>query len=296
MPRLFINYRRADSQGFAGRIYDRLAKAFGRRNVFMDMETLNPGEKFVEAIEREATGRNAMLVLIGPNWLSPIGESNKTRLDDPADYVRREIEMASNKNMHIIPILLQDAKLPSPESLPTSLHGILSHNAFAIGPDFHSDIGQLIRRVKQIADPNRGKQILIGLFTAALILKFIYAVPFGPGVGLISLPDVLHLGGLAISMAAVYLGLRWVRYLFALYCAFALPVLFIVIFIAFFNWQPEIKKLISPYNPTDAALITFLAVAFLATEVVIAYVLVRSSSVRAFLELQRRKYFHRLKD
>jgi hypothetical protein len=164
MPRLFINYRRADSQGFAGRMYDRLAKVFGRGNIFMDVETLQPGEKFVEAIVREATARDVMLVLIGPQWLNKTRETKKSRLDDSDDYVRREIETALNSNMHVIPILLQGATLPSSESLPKSLHSLLACNACVIGNDFHSDVGQLIRRIKQIADPKQGKQILIGRY------------------------------------------------------------------------------------------------------------------------------------
>jgi hypothetical protein len=291
MPKLFINYRRADSQGFAGRIYDRLAKAFGHRNVFMDIETLQPGEKFVEAIEREGMARNVMLILIGPNWLNPIGDVNKTRLEDPEDYVRREIEMALHRDMHVIPLLLQGAKLPSPENLPPSLHRILSYNAFVIGPDFHSDMGQLIRRVKQVADPNRGKQILVGLFTVMLFLKIAISIRGPNGTpGTISFFDLFNIGTLAILFVAVYIGLRWAKYILTVYSALGVP--FLLIFVIFF---PVFQKVMYA-DIDDTSLVPIISAAMAATYAINVYVLVRSSSVSAFLQLQRRRYFSRLKD
>ena len=83
--KIFINYRREDTAAYAGRLYDRLAAHFGKEGVFIDIDQIEPGEDFVEAINRKIDACNIAVVLIGPNWLSVRDTSGTRRLDDSED-------------------------------------------------------------------------------------------------------------------------------------------------------------------------------------------------------------------
>ncbi len=52
MPKIFISYRRDDSSGHTGRIFDRLEGRFGQGQVFMDVDTIRPGPDFVEMVQQ----------------------------------------------------------------------------------------------------------------------------------------------------------------------------------------------------------------------------------------------------
>jgi len=88
MHSVFISYRRADTAGYAGRLYDRLVEALNRDHVFMDIDSISYGEDFVEAISRTLAECDIVLVLIGPNWLNINDPNGARRLDSPVDTVR----------------------------------------------------------------------------------------------------------------------------------------------------------------------------------------------------------------
>lgn len=92
--RIFLSYRRKDSSGHVGRLFDALVAALGRDSVFMDIDTLAPGQDFVQEVDGALSHCSAMLVLIGPGWLSIRDASGQRRLEDGDDYVRIEIERA----------------------------------------------------------------------------------------------------------------------------------------------------------------------------------------------------------
>src|SRR6185369_887378 len=83
MKGIFISYRRQDAAGYAGRLYDRLVSHFGAERVFMDVEGIEPGVDFVEALERAVASCEVLIVIIGNDWLSA-SAAGKRRLDDPA--------------------------------------------------------------------------------------------------------------------------------------------------------------------------------------------------------------------
>lgn len=93
MPGIFINYRRDDQAGFAGRLADVLENAFGVENVFRDVEDIHPGEDFVVAIQKQLSSVSVMLVMIGPAWLT-VNNNGVRRLNETDDFVRREIQAA----------------------------------------------------------------------------------------------------------------------------------------------------------------------------------------------------------
>ena len=94
MPGIFISYRRDDTAGHAGRLFDRLAEHFGRERVFMDVDTIQPGQDFAEVIGERVRSSGAVIVLIGKEWLLATDASGDIRLNDPADFVRLEIVSA----------------------------------------------------------------------------------------------------------------------------------------------------------------------------------------------------------
>src|SRR5215203_4276625 len=95
---IFINYRREDSAGHAGRLFDALSSGFSGR-LFMDVDTLEPGVDFVDAINNAVGACEVLLVVIGQEWLTIKDKSGLRRLDDPADFVRLEVESALERRI-----------------------------------------------------------------------------------------------------------------------------------------------------------------------------------------------------
>jgi len=91
MPGIFINYRRDDAPGVAGRLYDHLARKFSRGSLFIDVDAIKPGLDFVKQLDSQVSQCDALLAIIGPHWLTAADSKGKRRLDDTHDYVRIEI-------------------------------------------------------------------------------------------------------------------------------------------------------------------------------------------------------------
>ena len=121
MKKLFISYRRDDSAGHAGRVHDRLEREFGRDLLFMDVDAIPPGANFVKVLGEEVAKCDVLLAIIGPNWLELRDEDGNRRVDNPHDFVRIEIAAALQRNIQVIPILLDGAKLPKVAQLPDEL-------------------------------------------------------------------------------------------------------------------------------------------------------------------------------
>ena len=94
MSGIFISYRRDDSSGHAGRLYDHLSAHFGPDKLFMDVDTIEPGMDFVEVIEQAVGSCEVLIEVIGNEWLDAIDDAGRRRLDKPEDYVRLEIKAA----------------------------------------------------------------------------------------------------------------------------------------------------------------------------------------------------------
>jgi hypothetical protein len=147
---LFINYRREDTAPYAGRLYDRLSAHFGDEQVFIDIDQIEPGEDFVEAINRKVGACEIAIVLIGPNWLRVTDASGKRRLDDTEDFVRMEIAAALQREIRIIPVLVGDASMPRKQDLPEALAPLSRRNAIELSETrFHSDVDRLIEAIEK---------------------------------------------------------------------------------------------------------------------------------------------------
>ena len=121
MPAIFISYRRDDTQGEAGRLYDHLVQAFGQDSVFMDVTGIELGCDFRQAIHDQISSCDILLALIGKDWSSSVGCPGTSRLDDPKDFVRIETSAALKRGIPVVPVLLKGAKLPCEDQLPYEL-------------------------------------------------------------------------------------------------------------------------------------------------------------------------------
>src|SRR5260370_36365502 len=133
--RIFMSYRRADTGWAAVSLFDRLADQFGRDKVFKDVDSIDLGEDFVEAITTAVGSSGAVLALIGNQWLTVTDQHGRRRLDNPGDFVRLEIEAALTRGVRIIPILVDGALMPHEDQLPESLAPLARRQALELSPN-----------------------------------------------------------------------------------------------------------------------------------------------------------------
>jgi hypothetical protein len=152
MPDIFISYRREDTSGYAGRLYDQISAHFGRDHVFMDVADLEPGSDFVDTIEKKVGTCDALVALIGKNWLTVKDDQNQVRLSRPGDFVSVEIAAALKRNIEVVPVLVGGAKMPLERDLPESLQLLSRRQALEISDvHFTRDVGDLIEALKRPA-------------------------------------------------------------------------------------------------------------------------------------------------
>ncbi len=142
---VFISYRRDDSAGWTGRLYDRTVSALGSERVFMDVEAIAPGEDFAEAIEAILDRVETVLVVIGPRWLEVRDSEGRRRIEDPADFVRREIEGALVRRIRVVPVLVGGAEMPSEHDLPEDIFALARRNSVSLrDARFGADVDRLL--------------------------------------------------------------------------------------------------------------------------------------------------------
>lgn len=169
MPKIFISYRRADSQAVTERIHDRLVKAFGANNVFLDVDdNIPPGSNWAQVLEDSLIASDVLLVIIGREWERIINE----RATSTEDYVRFEIEHGLNRpDMLVIPVLVNNAIMPY--DLPPSVSALKQRQVMVVrgNPDFHNDMDKLITVLK----PKSGRWLLL-VSLLALFLVGIWGI------------------------------------------------------------------------------------------------------------------------
>lgn len=152
---IFVNYRREDSAGHAGRLFDRLSNRFPGR-VFMDIDTIEPGVDFVEVINKAVGCCEVLIVVIGREWLSLKDAAGQRRLDDPQDFVRLEVATALERNIRVIPVLVEGAPMPRPESLPPELATLARRNAIELSDArWAFDVDRLIKTIEGVIQESR---------------------------------------------------------------------------------------------------------------------------------------------
>lgn len=148
---IFISYRRDDSAGYAGRIYDHLRQRFGDEYIFMDVSNINIGADWDQKIREAVSICDVMLAIIGRRWLTASDKYGRRRLDRDDDYVNLEIRTALERNITVIPIVIDNAELPEFDGLPNNLKPILSRQKCEIRHDkFYRDIEDLLDELSKL--------------------------------------------------------------------------------------------------------------------------------------------------
>lgn len=155
--RIFMSYRREDSADVSGRIYDALAAHFGDEAIFKDVDDIPFGVNFKTHLNNVIRQSAVELVVIGPRWLDAKGEDGYRRLDNPADFVRIEIEAALSQGMPVIPLLVSGARMPPGNALPAAMAELAYRNGIAVrpDPDFHNDMRRLIKALEEHVRPQK---------------------------------------------------------------------------------------------------------------------------------------------
>ena len=145
VARIFISYRRDDDPFAAGRLYDVLSAKFGADQVFMDLDTLEPGEDFWEVIKEALERADVQLALIGRGWLTASDQTGKRRLDAKDDFVRREIALALKGGLRVIPVLINGATMPPANELPSSIKRLTTRNAVQLtAATWRAEVARLV--------------------------------------------------------------------------------------------------------------------------------------------------------
>ena len=181
---IFINYRREESSHVAGRLHDSLAPTFGGHKLFMDVDNIPVGRDFEEYLKSQVTACDAMLAIIGPNWLTAKDETGQRRLDNPADFVAIEIGAALARSIPVVPVLVDGARMPKASELPDSLKPLARRQAIEVRhTNFNSDAEALVKRLREALGYNSPEgrwrvRVAIGV-TALVVLLLIGLGSYG---------------------------------------------------------------------------------------------------------------------
>lgn len=164
---VFINYRRDDAGPYARLMKIRLGQRFPETNVFMDLDSIDVGADFAEAIESAVCSCAVLVALIGRRWLTITDDEGRRRLDNPDDYVRFEIQAALERRIRVIPVLVDGAVAPRQQQLPHDLRKVARLNALEMSYSrYEYDEARLLAAIERIltsetavptGNPNRGQ-------------------------------------------------------------------------------------------------------------------------------------------
>lgn len=153
MRSIFLSYRRDDTEGQAGRLYDALAARFGESAVFMDVSDIAPGRDFRWVIDEHVNTCGVLLALIGKHWLDAHGVDGKRRLDDAGDFVRLETVAALQRGIPVVPVLVHGARMPKADELPVELQPLAYRNGVELThARWDSDVEVLVKALEPYVD------------------------------------------------------------------------------------------------------------------------------------------------
>ena len=160
----------------AGRLHDRLAQTFGQNNIFMDVDHIPAGVDFVMHLNSKVSTCKIFLAVIGPHWVDAKDEAGQRRFHNPDDFVALEIAAALDRNIRVIPILVDGAAMPKARELPDSLKSLARRQAIELRQlHFGRDVDALIKRVREALNegsyrPYLRKAAVAGVAAAVLLL------------------------------------------------------------------------------------------------------------------------------
>ncbi len=170
MPKIFVSYRRVDSEIFAHRIADWFVLKYGEDNVFIDIDAIKQGENFPDKLRRSVQESDVMLVIIGKTWAAEFAQR-----DPDGDFVLLEVQRGLAGVPLVIPVLLDDTPFPTTADLPEAAHGLLTLNAARVRrTDFHRDMDDIHRTIQANFARRRGLIPLIAVVVTLVIAGLIF--------------------------------------------------------------------------------------------------------------------------
>ncbi|MFZ1110490.1 MAG: toll/interleukin-1 receptor domain-containing protein [Rhodomicrobium sp.] len=147
---VFISYRKADSRDITERIHDKLTDAFGKQTVFKDIDAIGVAADFRKEIFDSLKICRVFLAILGRDWKGGLSDCETSRIDNPDDIMRIEIETALKRKIPVVPVLVQGSEMPAEKSLPESLRDIASRQAVRVrpDPDFHKDMERIVAFIR----------------------------------------------------------------------------------------------------------------------------------------------------
>jgi formylglycine-generating enzyme required for sulfatase activity len=157
MPKIFVSYRRMDSEERAHRIADWLVNKYGLENVFIDVDRIGGGADFINAIEDSLAKTDVLLVIIGDKWVDEL--ARRATLPD-VDFVRLEVRTGLEKIPLVVPVLMNQNIDIRANQLPDDLRPMMRHNFRFIrgGGDFHRDLSLIKEEIDEQFPPEPGPQ------------------------------------------------------------------------------------------------------------------------------------------
>jgi hypothetical protein len=150
---IFISYRHDDAPHPAGRLYSHLSAYFPKNQIFIDVDNLDLGEDFVEAIETSVASCDVLVAVIGVRWLISADKEGRRRLDNSDDFVRLEIATALKRGVRVIPVLVEGALMPRATELPDDLQLLVRRNALELSHSrFNADAEHLVAAIKRVLE------------------------------------------------------------------------------------------------------------------------------------------------
>lgn len=206
MNEIFLSYRRADEKGTTGRLFDHLVQAFGREAIFYDVDKIPHGDDFREFIDTTIRNCKVVLVVIGPRWLEMADESGQRRLEKVNDPVRIEVETALRWHKRVVPVLIDEARMPTTATLPATIEQLGSQNAAPMHNNqyFEQDINALLDDITRMGVARKTQGFIVNPPSAGLLTGKQTAA-------LVSIPLVLVALGIAAVLGVGYLGYQLIN-------------------------------------------------------------------------------------
>lgn len=206
-PKIFIAYRRDDSAGHTGRLYDRLNSHFGPGRIFIDIDTIQPGEDFVSVLERAVTSCAVLVAVIGRYWLSSSDKGGR-RIEKADDFVRIELLTALSRDIPIVPVLVHGASMPNPDDLPSELEPLTRRQAIELSDTrWAYDVSKLINTLELTLGRNPGGKsvpdLLKGYCAAAATRLRLLLASLGEKLGHVKLSKKKVWAGAAAAVVVV---------------------------------------------------------------------------------------------
>jgi hypothetical protein len=177
---IFISYRRSDASGYAGRLCEDLEARLGRGSVFQDVEAIEPGTNFSDAINTAVGRCRALVVLIGDTWLTDRSSDGGMRLQEPADFVRLEVASALRAGKPVLPVLIEGARMPSQNALPEDLWPLAQLQALELSDSrWDYDVGRLASALQALTGGNRVRRRRLALAAGVIALAGAGAAFYG---------------------------------------------------------------------------------------------------------------------